>query len=303
MGCLLLLAACSGKARSNDDASAEAASDSLSFHLPEVPSVLTSVEDRMNFLVVHYWDLFNFRDTNCMHVPEVTEQALVDYLDLQSRLEQPAMVDSTVNVLIDRASVNQKVLNYFIDTSRRYLYDPNSPLRNEELYKHWATVVAQREEVNLTLQMRAEHDLKMIAINRPGMAATDFAYTLRSGGHGRLSQLRANRILLFFYNPDCDHCEQVMAVMKQSQVLEEACRSGRLTVLAVYADAEQEVWEKCKGEIPALWMDAYDPDRVVLDRELYDLTAMPTLYLLDAQKRVVLKDAPFDQVELYLQQH
>jgi hypothetical protein len=50
-------------------------------------------------------------------------------------------------------------------------------------------------------------------------------------------------------------------------------------------------------------MDAYDPDRVVLDRELYDLTAIPTLYLLDAQKRVVLKDAPFDQVELYLQQH
>jgi len=30
---------------------------------------------------------------------------------------------------------------------------------------------------------------------------------------------------------------------------------------------------------------------------VYDLKAMPTLYLLDAEKRVILKDALFEQVE------
>jgi hypothetical protein len=37
-----------------------------------------------------------------------------------------------------------------------------------------------------------------------------------------------------------------------------------------------------------------------LDRELYDLKAMPTLYLLDKDKKVLLKDAPVEQVEQYL---
>ena len=31
--------------------------------------------------------------------------------------------------------------------------------------------------------------------------------------------------------------------------------------------------------------------------QVYDLKAMPTLYLLDAEKRVILKDASFEQVE------
>ena len=44
---------------------------------------------------------------------------------------------------------------------------------------------------------------------------------------------------------------------------------------------------------------AYCPERVldVYKRQVYDLKAMPTLYLLDAEKRVILKDASFEQVE------
>jgi len=36
--------------------------------------------------------------------------------------------------------------------------------------------------------------------------------------------------------------------------------------------------------------------------EIYDLKAIPTLYLLDKDKKVVLKDVTFNQVENYLKQ-
>ena len=54
--------------------------------------------------------------------------------------------------------------------------------------------------------------------------------------------------------------------------------------------------------IPSKWINGYDKELTVRNRELYDLKAMPTLYLLDKDKKVLLKDAPVEQVEQYLAQ-
>lgn len=52
--CCFLLIACDGKKQKslsvNDD------NKSLTFTLPEVPIMLQSPEDRLNFMVQHYWD-------------------------------------------------------------------------------------------------------------------------------------------------------------------------------------------------------------------------------------------------------
>ena len=45
------------------------------------------------------------------------------------------------------------------------------------------------------------------------------------------------------------------------------------------------------------WIDGYDAGQRLTREQVYDLKAMPTLYLLDAEKRVILKDALFEQVE------
>lgn len=44
----------------------------------------------------------------------------------------------------------------------------------------------------------------------------------------------------------------------------------------------------------------YDDGQVITKERLYDLRAIPTFYLLDREKRVLLKDAPFRVIETYL---
>lgn len=46
-----------------------------------------------------------------------------------------------------------------------------------------------------------------------------------------------------------------------------------------------------REQIPASWINAYDDGCVLREKGLYDLSAIPSLYLLDAQKRVLVKDA------------
>ena len=54
--------------------------------------MLQSAEDRLHFVVNHYWDKFEFKDTAYIHVPDVTEQAMANYIDLLTRVPQ-AMAD------------------------------------------------------------------------------------------------------------------------------------------------------------------------------------------------------------------
>jgi len=69
-------------------------------------------------------------------------------------------------------------------------------------------------------------------------------------------------------------------------------------VLAVYPDADLSAW--LKAPFPPGWISGYDAGKVITGNQLYDLKAMPTLYLLDKEKRVILKDAPIAAIEDWL---
>ena len=88
-----LLGGCSARAGAPkskvETANAEAASASQQrgavqdgFPFPQIPAVLTSPEERRSYLLAHYWDEYDFADTVLLHKAEVTEQGLVNYIDL-----------------------------------------------------------------------------------------------------------------------------------------------------------------------------------------------------------------------------
>lgn len=294
----LLLIACGGKKQ--DIVMDTADKKPLSFTLPEVPVMLQSSEDRMDFVVQHYWDNFDFKDTTYIHAPDVTEQALVDYMDLLARVPV-AFSDSCLTQTMNAAMQEEKMLKYFAETFRRYLFDPNSPIRNEEMYEPVGRFLATSPVVDEAVRSRARHDLKLIGMNKVGTVAADFAYTLPSGVQKHMHTIRSPYTLLLFYNPDCHGCAETLATMKSSPVLNNPAVMKQLKILAFYPDEDREVWVNHQSEIPPTWINSYDKDLTVLTQELYDLKAMPTLYLLDKEKKVLLKDVPVGAVEEYFE--
>lgn len=138
---------------------------------------------------------------------------------------------------------------------------------------------------------RSEHDLRMALQNRVGLPANDFRYTLASGRTGTLYGIRANYTLVFFNNPDCGMCERIRAEIVASPLLSEMIRAGRLEVLALYPDEDLTAWRAHAPQVPSSWINAYDAGARISKEELYDLKAIPSMYLLDRDKRVLAKDA------------
>ncbi len=86
-------------------------------------------------------------------------------------------------------------------------------------------------------------------------------------------------------------CERIRAEIVASPLLSEMIRAGRLEVLALYPDEDLTAWRAHAPQVPSSWINAYDAGARISKEELYDLKAIPSMYLLDRDKRVLAKDA------------
>ncbi|GGH32212.1 DUF5106 domain-containing protein [Sphingobacterium alkalisoli] len=247
-----------------------------------------------------YWDRFDFSDSSWVVHVDTAEQALVDYLYLlQQASAQKA--DSAMRSLLARAKRNPKIFDFFNTTYQRYLYDPNSPMRNEKLYESVLGFGIDSTDIAAHEKDRLQAKLRLIRRNNPGEKAENFSYQTRSGSPHKLYDLQATHLLLLFYEPGCASCEETIETLKQMPAITEAIQRGSLNILAIYATGNLEVWQKHQNTIPDSWIDGIDTEQAILGNNLYDLKASPTMYLLDHNKKVILKDAPLGQVMQYLQ--
>lgn len=269
------------------------------FKMIEIPSVLTSPAERAEYLVLNYWNNYNFKDTNYIHVPEVTEQALVNYIDLLPHTTYETAVQS-LKQMVTKAGEEKKMLDFFFELYEKYLYDANSPLRNDEYFIPVLESVVGSPVLDETENIRPRNLLQLTLKNRIGEVANDFAFTQANGQKGNMHRLSAQYLLLFFYNPGCHACADAKQKLVSSGVVQSLITNKQLVILAIFPDEDLTEWNKYKEDIPNSWMNAYDQDAYIKNEEVYDLKAIPTVYLLDKDKKVILKDADIEHIVSYL---
>jgi len=269
------------------------------FVLPTIPALLLAPQDRADYFVLHYWNHFDFSDTTLIHQPAYTEKAFVEYIDVLPHARYASM-ESSVGQTLSKALNNKQMFMYFMELFEKYLYDPNSPSRNEELYALAVEYVIASDNINDTDKIRFRFQWEQILKNRQGSVAADFSYSLVNGMQEKMHRIQADYLLVFLYDPDCHSCGEILQGIQASPVVGEAIHRGVLKVLAVYVAKDIERWSQYQVVIPKTWISAYDPLQSIEQEKLYDLRALPTLYLLDKQKKVALKDATQQQIDQFL---
>lgn len=215
------------------------------------------------------------------------------FLALAVRNENVAVSREAVRKMMQGAERNAGVYDMVIGLTDKYLYDPNSPLRNDELYITVLESQIENPALEDIYKVAPRERLKMSLKNRVGEKANDFSYTTSTGVKGTLYGVKADYLLVFFYDLGCPTCREVREGLMEvigSGVLQEMINSGRLKILAVYPDSEMEEWDQYVNDIPKEWTNVYDGRQDINSNQLYNLQAVPSLYLLDKNKRVLVKD-------------
>jgi hypothetical protein len=279
----------------------------------QIPAVYTDAAQREGYALEHFWDRF-FDGVSGMRCDSVTvcgvpkdklEGAFASFMVLLQTQDAGSgrrVVESLFHDVEDaqRADTASNVHEVFADMMEHYLYDPNSPYRNEDLYQPYVAGLAGSPFTDPSLAPSLEFDARMCALNSVGTPAANFRFADAAGRTRRLYDIRADYILLVFSNPGCQACDDFLSEMAGVGYYRSLIASGTLAVVNVYIDEETDEWRSHLKDFPDFWINGYDPDFTIRRDLLYNVRGIPSLYLLDKDKRVIMKDAPTERVFSFL---
>ena len=275
------------------------------FPAATIPGMITDQNEAVEYLSLHYWDGITETErtypSDSLTVSGVrmsdVEQKFADWTSVLS-MATPQVVEKSVARLYDRAlacerkNPSSNVFETFCDLTYKYLYDPNSPMRNEDIYYHFVKRLASYEGISLEMRDKYAYDAKMCSLNKVGTVAADFRFADKTGKIRTLHSIEAPVTLLFFSNPGCTMCYDIIQTLSGSEAISERIAAGQLAVLNIYIDEDLEGWRSYMSIYPENWYNGFDPDLVIRTENLYNVRAIPSLYLLDENKKVLFKDVP-----------
>lgn len=270
------------------------------------PAMVDDTADRLSYMARNYWNEY-------FSTPGVTDSAAIASV----RTEDVELAFSTYLAILDMLPMDEakkyitdlfgKVeakqaedttsLFYlrFTELVSKYLYDPNSPVRNEDYYLPFVEGLAASRFTGEDIRTAYEFEARMCAINQYGQQVSDFTFKDARGRVRNLHGIKADYTLLFFSNPGCESCQEIVSALVGFPDLEKWIADGRLAVVNVYIDREIDKWREYEPGYPRSWITGYDHNYVIREDILFNVRAIPSLYLLDSDKRVLLKDAPTDR--------
>lgn len=258
-----------------------------SFPYPAIPDTLRSVEQRAGYLSEHYWDNYNFADTLLLKSKEVTEQGFVNFIDILNRfnldnaskgvahkdiarkdiarkditqkdITQKGIAQKGIACFTRKAFSNAAAKERFENLIEHYFEDQLSPVRNDRVYLIFLEEMKNSPCFDETEKERIAFKIKTTNKNLPGDIAINFKFKDENGKEHQLSDYKDQKVILYFYDPDCENCHEVSAWLKQQTI------PADIKVLKMIADNHISY--------------------------MYSLKNMPTIFLLDKENKVILKD-------------
>ena len=169
---LLLLAACGPK---KTKAPVVLTRD---FPVAEIPMMVTDPQERMVWLCDHFWDRFTATDSlyycdsvtvNGVSILKLEEQVgtfatLLDQVPLKQGMRSMELFYDRLEAF-QQAKPAGNVLPETVALASRYFYDPNSPVRNEDLYLPFVSRLAQSALIREDYRAGYAWDAQMCALN------------------------------------------------------------------------------------------------------------------------------------------
>lgn len=283
-----------------------------SFPLPDPAPLMVSGEaERIAYSINHFWDKY-------LAVQAVTDSAAVlgvrneeieksfaTYVALLNLAPMDLAKKSAADLfrrIESKQAEDDSSLFYlrFTEIVSRYLYDPNSPIRNEDLYLPFVEGMAVSPFTREDMIPAYSYEAKMCRLNPYGSKVADFKFKDINGRVHSLYGIKATYTVLFFSNPYCPNCKEIMDEFRSLENFNWWISAGDLAIASIYIDRELDEWREYQPNYPDNWITGYDFNYIIREDVLYNVRAIPSLYLLDAEKRVILKDAPQEQIIQYL---
>ena len=278
---------------------------------PEVPQnhpdAAKDPQFAYKYYKAHFWDGVNFYDERLARTP-FFEPKLQRYFD---QLVYPSAdsVNKEIDYMLGYASINEEMQKFLL------LHFTNRYLNQKYMWEDAVFVnLFQKYYANKTYPWLTEEGKKMITnrayslmANLTGNPASDIELPDPKGVKKALYSLQAPYTLVAIWDPTCSHCKEVLPKLDSMYQAKWKAQGLKLYAMAKETEGNKEGWLKFISDHKLQdWTHVYyskEADKARIDAgvpgysQLYDVQSFPTLYLLDADKRIIAKKVTEGQVD------
>jgi hypothetical protein len=221
--------------------------------------------------------------------PVYDEAALKDFVLASTGPDKEKAARLVDSIIKDAAndSVVYKKTDAFLGKAFGH---PNSIYRNQALYSKLLKAKINKKWLGSNDKEKAKERLQLLQQNNIGNPANEFTYITPTGYEKRMYDIKANFLLIYFNNPECNACKEMKQALSSSIIINQKLKIGALKILSIYTDKDEKLWWDYLSKYPESWIQGRDEDEHLYKNKVYDLIAIPTVYLLDKNKKVLLKD-------------
>ncbi|TAL49363.1 MAG: DUF5106 domain-containing protein [Chitinophagaceae bacterium] len=260
----------------------------------------------------HFWDGVYFYDERLARTP-FFEDKLDRYFN-QLVYPHPDSVIKEIDWMLGYASANEEMQKFllvkFVNRylNQKYMWEDRVFVHLFEKYFSQNSYSWLTEKGKKTIFDRAYS----LMANLFGTQAADMEIADSAGKIQSLFAITSPYTVVLFWDPSCSHCKETLP--RIDSLYREKWKAANVSIYAVSkeSDGSKKDWlsfisnHHLEGWTHVYYSKADETARVSNNipgyLQLYDIQTVPTLYLLDKEKRILAKKIPFEQINEVLQQ-
>lgn len=267
---------------------------------PKLPNGKTDSTFAYRYYKAHFFDNVDFSDDRLIRTP-VYHSKLEQYIK-NLTYQIPDSINAAADFVVEKARAGKELFKYTVWWITNN-YETSNIMGMDAVFVHMVEKYYTQDQaywVDATqlykIQDRAK-TLKPILLGKqsPGIVLKDTLGKVHS-----LYSLKSKYTVLFFWDPDCGHCQK--AVPKLVEFYEKFHPKG-VEVFAVCTEVEADKWKKFIKEKNLKWINVADPKVETNFRHDFDITSTPQIFLLDEKKTIIAKKLDVEQLGDFMENH
>lgn len=249
-----------------------------------------------------FWDNVDFQDERLLRTPVISNKLKRHITELTP--QQPDSIIRQADIIIQKSLVNKNMFQFFSNwIALNYQPTKTKVMDGEAVFVHILEKYFSSKEMafwasdkDLADFKKKVYEMKSSLLYRkgPDVVSTDFYGNTRS-----IYEIKADYIVVFMYDPDCDHCRSETPLLREFY---KEWKDKSLEVFAIVLNTDDEEWRAFvqKNQIES-WINVHDPtNRSIYAKYYVDIT--PELYVLNKDRIIIGKNLKVAQIATVIEQ-
>ena len=193
--------------------------------------------------------------------------------------------------LISKCKINESMTDFIIKELTEIFRFGDYDIVAADLTEKYLLPRKNNSKSEISYYKTTIEKIRRVSVGKP---APEINFNDSNGNNNRLSEFRDDYILVIFWSINCSHCTEMLPELSNIYSL---CKDNSIRIIAYSLDTDTKSWNDFLLKGNYKWTNWNDPigshSKTVLD---YDVTATPSLFLLNKEKVIIAK--PVDLYEL-----